>query len=418
VAVCALAVTHGCTAGLPTFTAYAENSENQIVTTSITENQPVTTSITQENTDTILTGSADVLNLTSASAILMEASTGQIIYEKNSNTSVAPASITKIMTLLLIFDALEAGNIKLTDEVTVSEYAASMGGSQVFLEAGEVQTVDTMIKCIAVASANDACVSMAEFIGGTEDAFVEKMNERAKGLGMESTHFVNCCGLDTEGHVSSAMDVAIMSRELITKYPQIHDYSTIWMDTITHTTRRGSTEFGLTNTNKLIKQYQWATGLKTGSTSKAGCCLSATATKDGIDLIAVVMTAPDSKTRFSEAISLLNYGFANCYIYMDDEDFEIEPVAVIGGKLSSVTAKPEKTFSYMFMSKPDTDKITRRFEMTDGVAAPVACGDIVGEIVYEYEGRELGRVSILASEDVAKAQFSDAVRKVFTDFFN
>jgi D-alanyl-D-alanine carboxypeptidase (penicillin-binding protein 5/6) len=410
-------VTQGCTAGLPTFTAYAENSENQIVTTSITENQPVTTSITQENTDTILTGSADVLNLTSASAILMEASTGQIIYEKNSNTSVAPASITKIMTLLLIFDALEAGNIKLTDEVTVSEYAASMGGSQVFLEAGEVQTVDTMIKCIAVASANDACVSMAEFIGGTEDAFVEKMNERAKGLGMESTHFVNCCGLDTEGHVSSAMDVAIMSRELITKYPQIHDYSTIWMDTITHTTRRGSTEFGLTNTNKLIKQYQWATGLKTGSTSKAGCCLSATATKDGIDLIAVVMTAPDSKTRFSEAISLLNYGFANCYIYMDDEDFAIDPVSVTGGNQSSVTANPQKTFSYMFMSKPDTDRITRRFEITDDVAAPVVCGDVVGEIIYEYEGKELGRVSILATEDVAKAQFSDAIKKVFTEFF-
>jgi D-alanyl-D-alanine carboxypeptidase (penicillin-binding protein 5/6) len=322
------------------------------------------------------------------------------------------------MTLILIFDALEAGNIKLTDEVTVSEYAASMGGSQVFLEAGEVQTVDTMIKCIAVASANDACVSMAEFIGGTEDAFVEKMNERAKGLGMVNTHFVNCCGLDTDGHVSSAMDVAIMSRELITKYPQIHDYSTIWMDTITHNTRRGSTEFGLTNTNKLIKQYQWATGLKTGSTSKAGCCLSATATKDGIDLIAVVMTAPDSKTRFSEAISLLNYGFANCYIYMDDEDFVIEPVGVTGGNKSSVAANPEKTFSYMFMSKPDTDKITRRFELTDGISAPIVCGDIVGEIVYEYEGRELGRVSILAAEDVAKAQFSDAIKKVFAEFFD
>jgi D-alanyl-D-alanine carboxypeptidase (penicillin-binding protein 5/6) len=416
--VCALAVVQGCTAVLPAVTAYAENSESQPVTTSITENQPVTTSITQENTETVLTGSADVLNLTSASAILMEASTGQIIYEKNSNTSVAPASITKIMTLLLIFDALEAGNIKLTDEVTVSEYAASMGGSQVFLEAGEVQTVDTMIKCIAVASANDACVSMAEFIGGTEDAFVEKMNERAKGLGMVNTHFVNCCGLDTDGHVSSAMDVAIMSRELITKYPQIHDYSTIWMDTITHNTRRGSTEFGLTNTNKLIKQYQWATGLKTGSTSKAGCCLSATATKDGIDLIAVVMTAPDSKTRFSEAISLLNYGFANCYIYMDDEDFVIDPVSVTGGNKSSVAANPEKTFSYMFMSKPDTDKITRRFELTDGVSAPIVCGDIVGEIVYEYEGRELGRVSILAAEDVAKAQFSDAIKKVFAEFFD
>ena len=233
--------------------------------------------------------SSDVLNLSAPSVLLMEASTGTILYEKNSHTVLRPASITKIMTLILIFDAIESGQISLEDTVTVSEYAASMGGSQVFLEPNETQTVDTMIKCISIASANDACVAMAEFICGSEAAFVEKMNERAKGLGMNDTTFVNCCGLDVDGHMTSAYDVALMSRELTTKYPQIHNYSTIWMDTITHVTRRGSEEFGLTNTNKLIRQYQYATGLKTGSTSLAKYCVSATAVKDGMELIAVVI---------------------------------------------------------------------------------------------------------------------------------
>ena len=250
--------------------------------------------------------------ITSPAAILMEASTGQVIYEKDADTVLHPASITKIMTLILIFDALNSGKINLTDDVTVSEYAASMGGSQVFLEPGETQTVETMIKCISVASANDACVAMAELIAGSEEGFVAKMNERAKGLGMNNTTFINCCGLDTDGHMSTARDVALMSRELIVQYPQIHNYSTIWMDTITHVTRKGESEFGLTNTNKLIKQYQWATGLKTGSTGLAKCCLSATANKDGVELIAVIMAAPDSKTRFSDAVTLLNYGYSVC----------------------------------------------------------------------------------------------------------
>lgn len=361
-------------------------------------------------------GYAAGLELSSESAVLMEATTGQIIYEKNSNMSVAPASITKIMTLLLIFDALEDGTIKLTDEVTVSEHASSMGGSQVYLEPMEIQTVDTLIKCIAVASANDACVCMAEYIGGTEEAFVEKMNERAAGLGMSSTHFVNSCGLDTQGHMSSAMDVAVMSRELITKYPKIHDYSTIWMDTITHTTRKGSSDFGLTNTNKLIKQYQWATGLKTGSTSKAGCCLSATATKDGIDLIAVVMTAPDSKTRFSEAVSLLNYGFSNCYIYRDDEEYIYDAPSVSGGVRDIVASEPEKVFSSLFLSKPDDSKIERSIVINEDIKAPVDAGDIIGYAIYTYDGDEIGRVAIKASEDVPEATFYDVLKKVFNSW--
>ncbi len=241
---------------------------------------------------------AEEITVSAPSVVLMEASTGQVIYEKEAHTSLHPASITKIMTMILIFDALEEGKISLEDTVTVSEYAASMGGSQVFLEPGETQTVETMLKCISVASANDACVAMAEHIWGSEQEFVSRMNQRARDLGMKNTTFVNCCGLDVDGHMTTAWDVALMSRELITRYPQIHNYCTIWMENITHVTRRGSSEFGLTNTNKLIRQYPYATGLKTGSTSQAKYCVSATAEKDGMKLIAVIMAAPDHKVRF------------------------------------------------------------------------------------------------------------------------
>ena len=273
----------------------------------------------------------DSLGITAPSAILMEASTGTVVLEKNAHEKLPPASVTKIMTLLLIFDAISQGKIQLDDTVTTSEHAASMGGSQVFLEAGETQSVDTMIKCISVASANDASVAMAEYVAGTETLFVEMMNERAKGLGMNDTHFVNCCGLDTEGHVTSAYDIALMSRELITKYPQIHNYSTIWMENITHATKRGTEEFGLTNTNKLIRQYPYATGLKTGSTSLAKFCVSATAEKDGIELIAVIMAAPDPKGRFADATALLNYGYAKCTLYRDTDELPQVTVPVRGG---------------------------------------------------------------------------------------
>ena len=270
------------------------------------------------------------------SAILMEAATGQVIYEKDADTVLAPASITKIMTLILIFEAIEDGSINMEDPVTVSEYAASMGGSQVFLEPGEIQSVRTMIKCIAVASANDACVAMAEHISGAENVFVDKMNEKARELGMSNTHFINCCGLDVDGHTSSARDVAVMSRELINNHPQIKEFSSIWMESITHITRKGEKDFVLTNTNKLMKQYAYATGLKTGSTSKAGCCLSGTANKDGIDLIAVVMAAPTSKIRFSDAITLLNYGFSVCSIYKDEEPLDTESIKISSGRQDKI----------------------------------------------------------------------------------
>lgn len=346
----------------------------------------------------------------SPSVILMEASTGKTVYEKNADETLHPASITKIMTLILIFDALSGNKITLDENVTVSEHAASMGGSQVFLEAGEKQTVNTMIKCISVASANDASVAMAEHIWGSEQTFVDKMNERAQGLGMSGTHFVNCCGLDTDGHMMTARDVAIMSRELITRYPQIHEYSGIWMDTITHSTRRGESEFGLSNTNKLIKQYEWATGLKTGSTGLAKCCLSATAEKDGIELIAVVMAAPNSKTRFKDAISLLNYGYGVVDIYRDNAWLSQEKIVVHGGKSDSVTCRKNNEFVYVFTEDTDTGRIKCTEEYADGLDAPVYEGDVVGQIVYELDGNILGTIDIVAADTVEKAGLGDCIR--------
>lgn len=346
----------------------------------------------------------------SPSVILMEASTGKTVYEKNADETLHPASITKIMTLILIFDALSENKITLDENVTVSEHAASMGGSQVFLEVGEKQTVNTMIKCISVASANDASVAMAEHIWGSEQTFVDKMNERAQGLGMSGTHFVNCCGLDTDGHMMTARDVAIMSRELITRYPQIHEYSGIWMDTITHSTRRGESEFGLSNTNKLIKQYEWATGLKTGSTGLAKCCLSATAEKDGIELIAVVMAAPNSKTRFKDAISLLNYGYGVVDIYRDNAWLSQEKIAVHGGKSDSVTCRKNNEFVYVFTEDTDTGRIKCTEEYADGLDAPVYEGDVVGQMVYELDGNILGTIDIVAADTVEKAGLGDCIR--------
>lgn len=356
---------------------------------------------------------ADEPDIQAPSAILIEASTGQVIYEKNADESLHPASITKIMTLIIIFDALSSGQISLDEDVTVSEHAASMGGSQVFLEAGEKQTVETMIKCIAIASANDACVAMAEHICGSEDVFVSKMNERAAGLGMNNTHFVNCCGLDADGHMTTARDVALMSRELINKYPQIHSYSTIWMDTITHVTRRGESEFTLTNTNKLIKQYEWATGLKTGSTSLAKFCLSATASRNGIELISVVMASPDGKTRVSDSVSLLNYGYGMCSLYKDSEMPPLDGVEIKKGIKNIIGCHYAKNFTHLFMSSFDSSLITREAEYLDSLSAPISEGDVLGQLIYKYDGTPIGTVDILASESVKKAGYGDYIKMLW-----
>ena len=371
---------------------------------------------TQAPSDTEATVS-EPLSLQAPSVVLMEASTGTVLYEKESHTSLHPASITKIMTLIIIFDALESQSIALDDIVTVSEHAASMGGSQVFLEAGETQNVETMIKCISIASANDACVAMAEFISGSEEAFVTRMNERAEELGMQDTHFVNCCGLDIDGHMTSAYDVALMSRELINKYPQIHDYCTIWMDTITHVTKRGSSEFGLTNTNKLIRQYEYATGLKTGSTNLAKYCVSATAEKDGIQLIAVVMAAPDYKVRFQDAAALLNYGFANCSLYQDDDPPTLPKLPVTGGKEDSISLQYDGTFHYLSTGEVNIVEIERAIQLSESLEAPLTKGQQVGSLIYSYNGQTLGEIPILCDHAVEQSTYPDCLTKLMRHYF-
>ena len=334
------------------------------------------------------TTSGGAVDISAVSAVLIEGSTGDIIYEKDKDKELVPASITKIMTLTLIFEALDNGKLTLETPVSVSEYAASMGGSQVFLEPNETQTVDTMIKCISIASANDAAVAMAEKIAGSEEAFVKKMNEKAVALGMKHTQFKNCTGLDDNiesGHFSSAYDVALMSRELITKHPEISNYSTVWMDTIIHKTKKGETEFGLTNTNKLVRFYDGITGLKTGSTSKAKYCLSASARRDDMDLIAVIMAAPDHKKRFSEAQALLDYGFANCHIYRDTDIAQaLKPVPVQGGKEDQVVPVPKSTFSYLLKNEDSSAAPTRKISYFDAQKAPLKKGAPVGSVDY-YE---------------------------------
>lgn len=349
-------------------------------------------------------------------AILTEASTGRVIYEKNADESLHPASITKIMTLLIIFDAIDDGSIAPDDTVTVSEHAASMGGSQVFLEPGETQTVETMIKCIAIASANDACVAMAEHISGSEDAFVQSMNERAEALGMSNTHFVNCCGLDADGHMTTARDVAIMSRELITAHPAIHDYSCIWMDTITHVTRRGESEFVLNNTNKLLKQYEWATGLKTGSTSLAKFCLSATARRNDIELISVIMASPSGKTRVSDSIALLNYGYGICSLYHDNNMPSIDVIPIKGGIRSDISVEYSSQLNYLFTDKYDASLIESHAEYLEDLEAPVQKGDVVGQLTYTYDGKFMDSVYIIASESIKKAGYGDYMNSLWQCF--
>lgn len=352
------------------------------------------------------------LEISAETAIIMEAETGKVLYEKDADKALPPASVTKVMTLLLIFDALEEGKITLDEEVTTSELAASMGGSQVFLEVGEKQTVETMIKCITVASANDAAVAMAEKISGTVELFVQKMNERAAGLEMENTNFVNCNGLDVDGHVTSARDIALMSRTLILEHPQIFEYTKIWMENIIHVTSKGSSEFGLTNTNKLIRQYEYATGLKTGSTDNAKFCLSATAEKDGIQMIAVVMGEPDAKTRTKDVIQMLNYGFGECNLYMDDTVLEEEVyVNVAKGKNKQVEAICEDTFRYIDFTGKDFSNIEKNIEIED-ISAPLQKGDPIGAVVYTLEEEEIGRVPILAKESIPERSFLDAICEI------
>ena len=341
------------------------------------------------------------------SAVLMEASTGEILYEKLPDEPLPPASVTKIMTLLLTMEAIDGGKMSLSDTVSVSEYAASMGGSQVFLEPFEEMSAEDMLKSVVVASANDAAVALAEKVAGSEEAFVKRMNERAAELGMKNTSFENVTGLDddTKNHVTSARDIAIMSRELIVNHPSILSYSSIWMDSI-----RGG-EFGLTNTNRLVRFYKGATGLKTGSTSKAGFCISATATRDGMELIAVIMGSETRDIRNAAASALLDWGFANYEVYSDPGG-NAGAVCVTGGEVSEI---PTEYGPQSILLKKTGDSISKSIELAESVPAPVRKGDKVGSVTYTKDGVAVAQCEIKASQNAKRISYWDVILKIFCE---
>ena len=341
------------------------------------------------------------------SAVLMDASTGQVLMAYNENEKVYPASVTKIMPLLLICEAIDSGKISLSDIVTVSGTAASKGGSQIWLKEGEQMTVDELLKATAVYSANDACTALGEYLAGSDEAFVKMLNERAKELGMDNTHFENCTGLDdtTENHLTTAMDVAIMSRELL-KHEIIMNYTTIWMDSL----RGGQTE--LVNTNKLIRFYEGATGLKTGTTSKAGCCVSASALREGTHLIAVVMGSGNSSDRFETAKAMLNWGFANYSTVTPAIDPSLIPdVGVIGGVANSITPELPEINPVLIEKGRDAD-ITQTVDLAVDVAAPVEKGQVLGTVTFRLGDNIIGKYNITAPEKVDELTFAIVFRRV------
>ena len=340
-------------------------------------------------------GAAD-LPVTSRAALLMEKTTGQVLFAQNEHEALEPASVTKVMTLLLTMEAIDSGTIHYDDVVTVSADAAGMGGSQVFLAEGEQITVEELLKAVCVASGNDAAAALAEQVAGTAELFVEKMNRRAAELGMNDTHFVNCTGLTAEGHVTSAYDIALMSRELILHHPDIRRFTTIWMDTI-----RGGT-FQLANTNKLIRFYDGATGLKTGYTASAGYCISATAERDGMELIAVIMKAPDKDTRSSDAKALLSYGFAAYTLAPAAPEEPLPPVPVAMGTQDAVQPVLETPEATVLLEKAAAGGLTREVRLEPSVAAPVTEGQVLGELTLKSGGDTVLTVPLTAGEDVAR----------------
>ena len=352
------------------------------------------------------------LNLQSGSAILIDQDSGQILYEHNIHEQLRPASVTKIMSILLVMEALDSGQIKLDDMVPCSDKASSMGGSQVWLTTTESFSVSDMLKCMCVVSANDCTVAMAEFLCGSTESFVDKMNSRAKELGMNDTCFKNCHGIDEDGHVSSSYDIAIMSRELLSKHPSIKNYTTIWMDSI----RDGKSE--LVNTNKLVRNYEGCTGLKTGSTSLALYNLSASATRDGLNLIAVIMKAPTTALRFSEAKALLDYGFTNyssCTLSSSGEI--VKNIRVNQGVDNSINAVFSDTKTAL-MYKSEKKKITQEINIPDCISAPISKGEKIGEINYFLDGTQLCSVDIISDKTIKKIGFMNMSTHLFKRWFS
>lgn len=379
---------------------------------------PVDLVSAEKQEDNKVVESQTVLDIESPSALLMELNSGQILYEKDGETARRPASVTKLMTMLLAFEALESGKLSLDSMVTVSEHAASMGGSQVYLEVNEQQTVEDILKCMIISSANDAAVAIGETIAGSEEAFVQMMNERAKELGMENTSFANACGLEANGHVMSAKDIAILSRELLLHHEEVLDYTTIWMDTIVHKTSKGESEFGLANTNKFLKKYEGANGLKTGYTSDAGFSMSASATRNGTTLIAVVMGSKTKDIRYSDAAKLLDYGFANCSIYTDNKVLDGDNhIPIEDGTSAYATVKAEDSFHYVFIGNASQQNVKKRLIMEKKVA-PIKKGEIIGRMEYYQDEKLLGSVNIIAVKTIEKQQYYDTLEKMFFKFLN
>lgn len=355
---------------------------------------------------------------TARSYCLMEQSSGKVLLERNCDEPFPPASITKVMTLLLINEAIDDGKINWDDKVTISEHAAHMGGSQVFMEPGEEQTVRDLVKCICIASANDAAVAMSEYVAGSEDQFVELMNKRAQELGMTHTVFKNACGLHVDGHVSTAKDIALMSRALLEEHPEMTKVLTTWMDTITHRTRRGESEFGLSNTNKMLKWYSGITGLKTGYTPQAKHCVSATATRDQMGLVAVIMGAADGKIRFQEAAQLLDYGFANYRVKVGPSIGTIvgqQPIKK-GGQ-EQIDVATAETKSFVVPKSSANSELTYEMRYSEKLTAPISKGQEVGSIVYFLDGNEVGEGKLVSASDVKKATLIQMIPFVGKRFF-
>lgn len=353
-------------------------------------------------------GTAAHLNLSCKSAVLMEASTGKVLYEQNPAEAMPPASVTKIMTLLLVMEAMEAGKLSMDDMVTASAHAASMGGSQIYLKEGEQMSARDMIKSVVISSANDAAVALAEHVAGSESAFVDAMNKRAAELGMKSTHFENTNGLDdtAQNHVTSALDIAIMSRALI-EHQEILEYSSIWMDTI----RDGA--FGLTNTNRLVRFYRGCNGLKTGSTQKAGFCVSVTAERNGMTLICVIMGAESRDIRNAAATQLLDWGFANYGLYTCEGE-TLENLKVTGGKLMNVRVS-YPAFTDV-MPKGEIASVEKTVELPESVAAPIRQGEAVGEVIFKCHGKEIGRVAVVSCDTSEKIGFFGIFQRILAKF--
>ena len=363
-------------------------------------------------TETIPTNATTSLSLNVGSAVLIEQNSGQVLYNQNMHEKLRPASVTKVMTILLIMEAIDSGKLSYTDKIPCSEKAAGMGGTQIWLDVREELTVDEMLKAICVVSANDCTVAMAEYLAGSEEAFVNQMNAKAKELGMNDTTFKNCHGIDEDGHVTSAYDIALMSRELLTKHPSITKYTTIYMDSL----RDGKSS--LVNTNKLVRNYKGATGLKTGSTSVALYNLSASATRNDLSLIAVIMKAPTSPIRFAEAQKLLDYGFNNFeYKKLANENDLIKEISVDKGIENSVNAILEND-SGVLIQKGQNKDIVQSVQLTDSINAPVYAGQVLGNVTYSLNGNEIGKVNIVAEKSVGNNTAFNMIEHVFFNWLS